>query len=123
MSTSNVKQFQQYMWDSLPVRRIAVGREAVDDVSLLAIQLWPVEELCQTDRCSKEEVVILADLACDIRRIMCFVYGVDAFEGLWLIGMRQIMPQLLDNMVDWWRRRKDNRAKVVLWRRRWMTNG
>ena len=121
--TSTIRQFQDYMWNSLPVRRAAVGREVIDDVVLLAIQFWPVEELSQAAPRSKEEFVSLADLADDIRRVFVLVYGLERVEALLLLGLDKINPLVIDNLCDWWRRRKDNRAKLIIWRRRWRSDG
>lgn len=121
--TSTIRQFQDYMWESLPARRVAIGREVIDDVATLAIQFWPVEELCQAAPRSKEEIVLLADLGGDIRRLLVLVYSLERVEALYLLGLDTIIPQLLDNMCDWWRRRKDNRAKLIIWRRKWRGDG
>jgi hypothetical protein len=117
--TSTIKQFQEYMWQSLPARRVAAGREVVDDVSILAIQFWPVEELCQAAPRSREEFVARADLRSDIYRLLVLVYGLERAEALRLLGLDSVVSHLLDNMCDWWRRRKDNRAKLIIWRRKW----
>ena len=117
--TSNIPQFQRYVWESLPIRREAVGREAIDDVTLVVLQFWPVETLSQAGPDTQEEVIVLRGLVIDIRRVLSFVYGAERFEGFWLIGLHALIPRVIDVTNDWWRRRKDNRAKMNAWRRKW----
>jgi hypothetical protein len=118
--TSTLTQFQRFVWESLPIRREAVGREVIDDVVLMAVQCWPVEELPQADGNTQQEVIVLRALGNDIRRIMALVYGQDRFHGYWLVALRVLIPQVVDLIHDWWRRRKDNRAKMIMWRRKWV---
>lgn len=118
--TSNLPQFQRYVWESLPVRREVIGREMVDDAVLVAVQHWPTESLSECDHNSKEELVLMSDLATDISRILTVVYGDDRYRAVWLLGLRSLIYQTLAVITDWWRRRKDNRAKMTTWRRKWV---
>lgn len=120
--TSSLPQFQRYVWECLPIRKEAVDREVIDDVVLVAIQCWPVEHLAQTQHGSQEELIVLSVVSADIRRILTFVYGEDRFRGYWLIGLRSLMPQVVSVINGWWQRRKDNRAKINTWRRKWMVD-
>ena len=118
--TSNLPQFHRYVWECLPIRREAVGREVIDDVVLIAMQMWPVEPLSQVDGDTQEEVIALRAVCIDIRRMLSFVYGDERFEGYWIIGLHTLIPKVVDIINDWWRRRKDNRAKLITWRRKWV---
>lgn len=118
-STATLPQFQNYVWNLLPIRREAVGREMVDDIVLVAVQLWPTEALSQLDAGSTEEADELRRLAWSIRRILEFVYGSVRFNGYWLLGANSVVLMVIDIMRAWWRKRKDNRAKIGIWRRRW----
>lgn len=117
--TSSLSQFQRYVWESLPIRREAVEREVIDDVVLVAVQLWPVEHLSHAGHDTPEERVVLGVLTNDIRRILSCVYGEERFKGYWIIGARMLTPQAVSVINQWWRRRKDNRAKINTWRRKW----
>jgi hypothetical protein len=118
MATSNLTQFQRYVWESLPLRKEAVGQEMVYDAVILAVQLWPVELLSQAE---PEQVAIVLNALCrDIRRMLCFVYGDERFQGYWILGMHRILPTLVDLTHEWWKRRKDNQAKIAIWRRKWV---
>lgn len=118
--TSTIQQFQRYVWGSLSHRREVIGREMVDDVVLVAIQLWPVEHLSQVDAKSQEQAVILAALSADVRRILEAIYGEDRFRGYRMLGLSTMVLSVISIMHDWWYRRKDNRAKMNTWRRKWV---
>jgi hypothetical protein len=120
--TSTIQQFQRYVWESLPPRREVIGREMVDDVVLVAIQLWPVEYLSQSDTKSQEQAVILAALSADVRRILEAVYGEERFRGYRMLGLTPMAMTVIGVMHGWWHRRKDNRAKMNTWRRRWVVD-
>lgn len=118
-STATLPQFQSYMWELLPARREALGREVIDDIVILAVQFWPNEELSSTVPDTEAEAELLRSTAWAIRRVLEFVYGEVRFQGVWLLGANVMVPKILDLMLAWWRRRKDNRAKVAIWRRKW----
>jgi hypothetical protein len=118
--TSTIQQFQRYVWECLPIRKEAVDREMIDDVVLVAIQFWPVAHLAQTQPGSQEEAIVLSVLSKDIRRVLQFVYGEERFQGYYLIGLRSLIPQSVNVINQWWQSRKDNRAKINTWRRKWV---
>ena len=118
--TSTIQQFQRYVWECLPIRKESVDRELINDVVLAAIQFWPVEHLAQTQPGSQEEAIVLSVLSKDIRRVLQFVYGDERFQGYYLIGLRTLIPQSVNVINQWWQSRKDNRAKINTWRRKWV---
>jgi hypothetical protein len=101
------------------MHRSIVGREVVDDAVMIAVQQWPSDELSQSGSRSPEEMVLMHRLAWDVRRMLELLYGSDRFLSHWMIGLRFLIPQMLNVMRDWWRKRKDNRAKIIVWRRKW----
>lgn len=121
-STSNVQNFQKYIWGMLPIRREVVDEESVHDCIIVAIQLWPVEKLSQAEPGTMSEAEALLETVSDIHRVLSFVYGEDRWLGYRIIGIDCLLPELLAIMCHWWRRRKDNRAKIILWRRKWVTD-
>jgi len=120
MTTATLSQFQMYVWEALPVRKAVVGREVVDDIVTLAVQQWPVEDMSEANSDPKQESALMHRLAWDVRRMMEVIYGADRFVGLWVVGLKAVLMQVLEVMRTWWHRRKDNRAKIVIWRRRWV---
>jgi hypothetical protein len=119
-STATLSQFQRYVWESLPLRREALDQEFVDDLVLIAVQQWPSDELSQASPGSEEEADLIRRLHWDIRRLLELTYGQERFNGYWILGARTVIPQAVEVMLKWWRRRKDNRAKIGIWRRRWV---
>lgn len=119
-TTATLPQFQSYVWELLPIRKQVVGRELVNDIVLAAVQFWPNEELSQADAGSPEEATEMRRVAWSVRRVLEFVYGRDRFQGYWLMGAKSILSMVLEIIRMWWRRRKDNRAKITIWRRKWI---
>ena len=119
-STATIPQFQRYVWESLPIRKEAIDREFVDDIVLIAIQQWPSDEMSESSPGSAEEADLIRRLHWDIRRMLELTYGPDRFNGYWILGARIVIPQAVEVIRKWWRRRKDNRAKIGIWRRRWV---
>lgn len=118
-TTATLPQFQQYVWELLPIRKEAIGRELIDDVVIAAVQFWPNEELSQIEADSEAEQAELRKVAWSVRRVLEFTYGQERFQGYWLLGARFLIPAVLEITRIWWRRRKDNRAKIAIWRRKW----
>lgn len=118
--TATLPQFQNYVWELLPIRKEAVGRELVNDIVLAAVQFWPNDELSESAPGSEAEATEMRRVAWSVRRVLEFVYGYDRFQGYWLMGAKSVLSMVLEIIRMWWRRRKDNRAKITIWRRKWM---
>lgn len=118
--TATIEELQRYVWELLPTRKLAINREVAHDAVIVAVQCWPVELLSQAAVGSQECVQALNSLVNDIRRILSCVYGTDRFRAYWAVGLRTLIPNAVEIIYDWWRRRKDNRAKIITWRRKWV---
>jgi hypothetical protein len=121
-STATLKQFSRYCWSILPIRREVVGQEMVQDCIILVVQFWPAEELSQMDAASLEEANTLYALEKDVLRSLAFIYGEDRYEGYMRLGLRQVLKAIIEITRHWWRRRKPNRAKINVWRRKWVSD-
>lgn len=119
---SPFNRFQDRIWNSLPIRKKAVGREVIDDVIAIAIQMWPSDGLAQADKGSVEEDMLLAVLLTDIRRIMVLLYGKQEWHAYVLVGLSSLNPYILAMILDWWRRRKLNRTKLKAWQEKWTSD-
>ena len=117
--TATLPQFQNYVWELLPIRKEAVGRELVNDIVLAAVQFWPNVEVSEAATGSEAEATEMRRVAWSVRRVLEFVYGYDRFQGFWLMGAKSVLSMALEIIRMWWRRRKDNRAKITIWRRKW----
>lgn len=121
--TSTLKQFQRYVWNRLPPRRTVAGEEVVFDIVALAVTEWPSEALSQADPESLEEFNALRTLILSIKRQAEFMYGQKRFAGLWLAILQMLIPMIVQAILDWWRQRKDHRARLLMWRRKWVVDG
>lgn len=119
MTTATLPQFQKYVWETVPLREAVVGRAVVDDLVMIAVQQWPVEALSDAPARSEQEAEAMHRLAWDVRRMMELLYGHEKFVTYWIVSLRSLVPHVLEVIRTWWRRRKDNRAKIVIWRRKW----
>lgn len=118
--TATIEELQRYVWELLPTRKLAIDREIANDAIIVAVQCWPVELLSQAAVGSQECVQALNSLVNDIRRMLSCIYGADRFMAYWTVGLRTLIPNAVEIIYDWWRRRKDNRAKIITWRRKWV---
>lgn len=115
-----LQQFQENVWNELPHQRSMLGREVVYDTIAVAIQEWPDDKLSQAEANSEGERVTIRALKDSVRRHLRLMYGEDKFESMWIIALQIILPILVDQILKWWRRRKDNRSRLRMWRRKWV---
>ena len=122
MTPSNeMINFQQFVWESLPVRKEVAGREIVDDLITVLVQLWPAEFLAACERGSTGDSVCMESLAKDSERLLTVIYGDDRYRVMWMLAMNVMTHKAINLMNDWWRRRKGNRVKLEEWRKNWVT--
>lgn len=118
--TDELTHFQDFVWESLPVRKEVAGRETVDDLILVLIQLWPDEYLEACERGSGGDTVCMESLALDSERILTLIYGDDRYRIMLMLGMQVVTYRTINLMNDWWRRKKANRVKLEEWRKNWV---
>lgn len=119
-STATLQQFQEFVWDRLPLQRHKLGREVVNDVIAVAVQEWPDELLSQSKSGDSIELEAVQGLKQSVRRHMELVYGEEKFGSFWIIALQIMLPIIIDQMLRWWRRRKENRGRIRIWRRKWV---
>jgi hypothetical protein len=121
--TTSLPEFQAYVWDQLPFQRGMVGKEAVYDAVNVAIQEWPDEQLCGCKSGDTEELKATEQLEASVRRHMRLAYGAEKFDALWVIALQLLLPIIVDQILKWWRRRKDHQGRIRIWRRKWVNDG
>lgn len=114
------QDFQEQIWTELPLRKHALGKEVVFDCIAVIAQEWPDEVLCQTKSGDTGEVIATEELMKTVKRHMTLTYGEQRFGSLWLLALQMILPIIVDQILRWWRRRKDNQGKLRIWRRKWV---
>lgn len=120
LPTTTLLQFQDYIWAGLPFQRSMAGREVVRDVVSAAVQEWPDELLSSAKAGSDEETALIQKLTEDVRRHLQLVYGDEKFGSLWIIALQLLLPIIINQMLMWWRRRKEHKGRVRIWRRKWI---
>lgn len=119
-ATTTLQQFQEFVYDQLPFNKGRVGREVIYDAVAVAVQEWPDKELLTAGAGSPEEEQATAELAKSIRRHLEVTYGEERFGVLWLIALQLLMPYIIEAILKWWRRRKEHKARIRIWRRKWV---
>lgn len=119
-SPTTLPQFQEYIWASLPLRKHMAGKEAVFDAIAVAVQEWPDEALSASKSGDTGEVVATREVIESVRRHMALTYGEKKFGSLWIVALQVLLPIIVDQMLQWWRRRKENQGRLRLWRRKWV---
>lgn len=114
---------QEYIWECLPMRKYMAGREAVFDTVMVLVQEWPDDMLAHTKSGDTGEVIAKGELEKSVRRHLTLTYGEKKFGTLWIVALQILLPIIIDLLLDWWRRRKDHRGWLRMWRRRWVSEG
>lgn len=119
-ATTTLPQFQEYIWSRLPVEKGKLGREVVSDIVSIAVQEWPDEELSQTGSGDSFELATIKRLEESVKRHLQLSYGQDRFGAMWIIAVQLLLPVIVDQILQWWRRRKEHRGRIRIWRRKWV---
>ena len=120
---STLDQFKNHIWDALPPRRKAAGREVVGDLVTIAVQEWPDEALEKAEPDSAKEFEAIREVIISMKRQSEFLYGQRKFAGLWMVALQILIPIIVQAILDWWRERNIHRQRLNLWRRRWRVDG
>lgn len=121
-ATTTLPQFQEYVWSQLPERqRERVGKEAIYDLVAVAVQEWPDETLSQSSPGDEIEREAIDGLRKNVARHMELVYGGRQDYGMiWIILLQVFLPIVIEKILEWWRKRKENRGRIRIWRRKWV---
>lgn len=120
LPTKTLPQFQEYIWMSLPMRKHMAGKEAIYDAVAVAIQEWPDEQLSACRAGDESETVAAEELTKSVKRHLSLAYGDKKFGSLWIVALQILLPIIVDQILKWWRRRKENQGRIRLWRRKWV---
>lgn len=120
LPTKTLPQFQEYIWHHLPMRKHMAGKEAVFDAVAVAVQEWPDEIISACKPGSDGETLATEELIKTVKRHMTLAYGENKFGVVWIIALQILLPIMIDLILKWWRRRKENQGRLRLWRRKWV---
>ena len=91
----------------------------VADITSLVVQEWPSEVLSQADPDSEQEFEALRVLISSVKRQAELLYGQKRFASLWIAVLQILIPIIVQIVLEWWRKRKTHRSRVIQWRRKW----
>ncbi len=118
--TRTLEQLQEWVWSELPIRKNVAGKEAVFDAVSAAIHEWPDDELSSSPAGGEREMAAMLALSRSVRRHLALVYGDKQFGSMWVVALQILLPLIVDLILKWWRRRKEHRARIRMWRRKWV---
>jgi hypothetical protein len=106
------------IWRQLPLRKILLGREAVDDLVELTVHNWEAEPLnhCTTDA---QRQVVLRNTLHSVRRGYQVISGKDVDEYsmfFWPILLQAIASLVVQLIMRWWLEARMNRVRMVVWK-------
>lgn len=119
MSQSKFTKFQNQIWDSLPARKHAAGKERIFDAVSIIVQEWPEEELEILRQGGAKAVRIAIRLNKTLKRQMHLLYGEEDFSSLWAIALNVLVSLIIRLVLDWWLKDEANRKTLRVWRRKW----
>lgn len=120
LPTRTLVQFQEWIWSELPVRKNVAGKEAVFDAVAVLVQEWPDDCLSDSKDGDDAELAALQIVYRSCKRHMAFTYGEQKFASIWVPALQILLPLIVDLILKWWRRRKEHRARLRMWRRKWV---
>jgi hypothetical protein len=106
------------IWKRLPVRKLLLGREAVDDLVELTVHNWEPEVL---NHCTTEEQrqVVTRNILSSVRRGYQAISGKEVAEYsmiFWPILLQAIASIVVQLILRWWLESRMNRVRLIVWK-------
>lgn len=120
MEIDNFSMFQNMIWDSLPMRKHACGREKVFDIVAVVVQEFPEEAMSNSQSGDTAEVLAVKQLVASTKRHLALAYGEREFGFIWMFILNLMVGQIIQLIISWWRRAPQNPGKLKVWRRKWI---
>ncbi|NDE15602.1 hypothetical protein EBZ80_11800 [bacterium] len=116
MPSDGPKELCEYVRKALPLRARLVGRERLDDLTLIAVTEWPIQPLMDARRGSGDEERILDSVAQSVARTYESVRGAEQRYGfLWAFVLSSAVSAIVQLVLQWWLSRPSNRMKMAAW--------
>lgn len=117
-------KLQRTIWDILPDKKHAAGKEKVYDVVSIVVQEWPEQEFGRLrddpEAASVEAVPSYRRLVRTVKRHMDLLYGEEEdFGTLWIIALEILVSQIIRLVLKWWLENRRNQRTLRNWRQRW----
>lgn len=106
------------VWRRLPLRKVLLGREAVDDLVELTVHNWEPEVLnhCTTD---EQRLVVAGNILRSVKRGYQAISGKEVAEYsfiFWPILLQAIASLVVQLIMRWWLETRMNRIRMAVWR-------
>lgn len=116
MSADGAQELCEYVRKALPLRARLMGKERLDDLTLIAITEWPIQRLMDSQRGSGEEEKILYAITQDVARVYESVHGAEQRYGFfWAFVLSSVVSAVVQLVLQWWLSRPCNRVKMAAW--------
>jgi hypothetical protein len=116
MSSEGAAELCEYVRKALPLRARLVGRERLDDLTLIAITEWPIQPLMDARRGSGDEERILDAVSQSVSRTYESVHGSEKRYGFfWAFVLSSVVSAIVQLVLQWWLSRPSNRVKMAAW--------
>lgn len=100
----------------LPLRARLVGKERLDDITLMAITEWPIQPLLDAQRGSDIEEKLLDRISQNVSRTYETVHGSEKRYGFfWAFILSSAVSAIVQIILQWWLHRPSNRIKLAAW--------
>jgi hypothetical protein len=107
---------KEHVWKRLPLRKVVVGRRAVNDMVELAVSNWDhrMLDICVNDQ---QRRIVSDSIVASMKRGHQVVSGkeVQEYGFVWVIVLGAIANLIVQIILQWWMERRANRAMLVAW--------
>lgn len=116
MPADNPQELCEYVRANLPLWARLVGKERLDDLTLIAVTEWPIQPLMDAQRGSGAEEKILDTASKSVARTYEAVHGAEKRYGLiWAFVLSSAVSAIVQAILQWWLSRASNRVKMAAW--------
>jgi hypothetical protein len=119
MEDKSFTDFQEQVWDNLPLKKYLATKERVFDAISVIVQEWPDEQFAQSFGDEQQQAKVVRDLMKSIKRHLHLAYGEKDFGVIWSIILQALLYEMVVMILEWWRKKKANRISILKWRQRW----
>lgn len=126
MSSPAFSRLQRQIWEILPDKKHAAGKEKIYDIVAVVVQEWPEKPFksldTDPDTAALKTIPSFRKLQRAVKRHMHLLYGEEEEFGiLWAIVLEILVSQVIRLVLRWWLENRRNQRTLRNWRERWAT--
>lgn len=111
-----LEDLKEHVWRKLPLRRVIVGRRAVDDMVELAVANWETKlfDICVNE---DQRTIVSRTVVASMKRGHQVVSDreVQEYGFVWVIILGAMANLIVQIILHWWMERRANRAMLLGW--------